>query len=74
MMATLSAYPSQVHADATALLVYQGQPNRTVNWNLVGSGSVTPLSNCTDETGKAGALYQPGTAGGTVKVEVTAGA
>ncbi|WP_143083355.1 hypothetical protein [Nitrosomonas communis] len=63
-----------MHADATALLVYQGQPNRTVSWNLIGSGSVMPLSNYTDVTGKAGALYQPGTIGDTVTVEVTAGA
>ncbi len=47
-MVIITAYPSQVRADATCLLVYQGQPNRTVSWSLAGSGTITPLSNSTD--------------------------
>lgn len=73
-MAIITAYPSQVRADATCLLVYQGEPNRSVSWNLTGSGTITPFSNSTDAQGRAGAKYTPGTPGDMVTVEVIAGA
>lgn len=73
-MGTITAFPQTVYADGTALLVYQGQPNRSVNWTITGSGSITALSNATDETGRAGAKYTPGTPNTSVLVEVTAGA
>lgn len=73
-MGAIIAYPSQVHADASVLLVYQGQPNRSLSWSLSGSGIITPFSNNTDAQGRAGAKYTPGTPGNTVTVEVIAGA
>lgn len=73
-MASITAYPSAIHADGTALLVYKGQPNRTVSWSLTGSGTITPLSNYTDATGSAGAKYTPGEVNDLVTVEVIAGA
>lgn len=73
-MATLSASTQQVHADGTALLTYQGTPNRTVVWTLLGSGTLTPLSPVTDPTGMAGAVYTPGRVGDVVTIEVQAGA
>lgn len=73
-MATVIAYPNAVREDASALLVYQGQPNRSVSWSLTGSGTLTPLSGFTDAAGRAGARYTPGSAGDIVTVEVVAGA
>lgn len=74
MTVEITAYPSRVRADATALIVYQGAPNRAISWTLTGSGTLEPLSHYTDAAGRAGARYTPGDAGETVTVEVTAGA
>lgn len=73
-MGIIVAYPPTIYADGTSLLVYQGQPNRSVNWTVTGSGTITPLSNYTDSAGLAGAKYTPGTPNTSVLVEVTAGA
>lgn len=73
-MGTLTAYPYNVHADSTALVVYQGEPNRSVSWSLIGSGTLQPLSSYTDGSGRAGARYIPGNTGETVTIGVTAGA
>lgn len=65
--------PSPVRVDATALVIYQGAPGRTVAWTLVGSGILTPLNTVTDGNGLAAARYTPALAGETVTIEVTAG-
>lgn len=71
---SLTAYPSRVSADATALVVYQGVPRRTVAWTLTGSGTLTPLSLTTDDAGMAAARYTPGTVGDAVTIQVTTSA
>lgn len=73
-MATLTAYPEQIRENASCIVVYQGNPNRSVSWNLTGSGSLVPFSSSTNETGLAGAKYVPGTPGDAITIEVTAGA
>lgn len=73
-MGTLTAYPSQVRADATCLLVYNGLPNKSVAWVLTGSGSIASLALATDSTGRAAAIYTPGTEGDTITIEVVSGA
>jgi hypothetical protein len=70
----MNVYPSRVRVDATALVVYSGLPNRTVDWRLTGAGTLTPLSARTDANGQAAAKYTPGTAGATVVIEVESGA
>lgn len=65
--------PSPVRVDATALVIYQGAPGRTVQWSLVGSGILEPLNSVTDGNGLAGARYTPAVAGETVTINVTAG-
>ena len=70
----ITIYPPRVRADATALVVYMGLPNRTVEWTLTGDGVLTPLSVATDVNGQAAAIYEPGTPGATITIEVESGA
>lgn len=70
---SLTAYPSSVAVDATALLVYKGQPNVSVEWDITsGSGTLTPQSAGTDERGIAAAVFAPSLTG-AVTVSVTHG-
>lgn len=73
-MATIAAYPQQVRADATSLLVFIGPANSTVSWTLTGSGTLTAISTFTDGQGRAYAKYTPGSPGDTPTVSVTYGA
>lgn len=72
-MSTITAYPSRVRADATAFLVFEGQPWRTVEWSLTGTGSIEALQEYTDERGIAYAKYTPGTVGTSPVITVTMG-
>jgi hypothetical protein len=67
---SLTAYPLRPAVDATALIVFKGSPNVTVDWDLTGPGTLEPKSPCTDERGVAAALFTPA-ATGTVTVSVT---
>ena len=71
---SLYAFPPQVRADATSLLVLLGPPDRAVTWSISGSGSLTILSDRTDAQGRAYARYHPGTPGDTPTVSATYGA
>ena len=70
----ITLYPPRIRADASALVVYKGQPNRTVDWRLIGGGSLQPLTLATDHNGQAAATYTPGIAGTSITVEVESGA
>lgn len=71
---SLTALPQILRADATALLLYQGPAHRSVSWSLIGPGTVTALSPCTDATGRAFARYTPAAGGeGQVAVKVECG-
>lgn len=70
----ISLYPSRIRVDASALVVYKGVPNRTVDWRLIGGGTLQPLTLATDHNGQAAATYTPGTAGTSITVEVECGA
>jgi hypothetical protein len=60
----LTVYPSQVYADSTgALVVFTGPANRAVAWSLTGPGTLTPLTDHTDDQGRAAATYVPAGAG-----------
>lgn len=69
---TLQAFPSTIQTDATSFLVYSGKPNVAVDWALTGDGTLTPLTDYTDDAGKAWAKYTPGTIG-TKTIDVTVG-
>lgn len=73
-MGILTAYPNRVRADATVLVVYKGQPSRSIQWSLTGSGILLPLSPATDASGRAAAKYTPGNVGDIITVGVTIGA
>jgi hypothetical protein len=70
----ITVYPSSVHADATALVIYRGTPNRSVNWTLTGSGTLTPIASYTGASGSAAAKYTPGTPGDIVTIGAESGA
>lgn len=70
---SLAAYPAEVAADATAVVIFTGTPNRTVSWALTGSGGLVAGSTTTDGSGSAYALYTPGTVDDVVTVTVTYG-
>jgi hypothetical protein len=73
-MATIQAYPQQVRADATSLLVFIGPPDSAVSWSLTGNGTLTSISTFTDGQGRAYARYTPGSPGDTPTVTVDYGA
>lgn len=53
-----------------AIFQFQGTPNLGVSWSLItGSGSITPVTNYTDENGQAFAIYEAGGYTGQVTVE-----
>jgi hypothetical protein len=71
----ITAMPSQIVADdSSCLLVYSGSANRAVTWELAGGGSLSILSDVTDANGVATARYNPGVAGDTPIISVTASA
>jgi len=60
----ITVYPSTVYADSTgALVVFTGPSNRAVSWSLTGPGALTPLTEYTDDQGRAAAKYIPAGAG-----------
>lgn len=67
-------FPSRVRVDASALVIYRGSPNSTVEWSLTGTGTLDPINAYTDAAGQAAAKYTPGNEGETVTISVTAGA
>lgn len=69
----LTVSPSSVRADASALIVLLGPPDRSVTWRLTGSGTLTPIHARTDARGVAAARYTPGTPGEVVTVEAEYG-
>lgn len=69
----ISATPRRVRADATALIVLVGPPNRAVTWSLDGSGSLGVFSEYTDAQGRCYAIYSPGDAGDAPTISATYG-
>jgi hypothetical protein len=73
---SLTVYPANVYADSTgAMVVLTATPNRAVSWSIAsGDGTLTPITEFTDEQGVAAAMYVPGTSGTTVVIEADYGA
>jgi hypothetical protein len=55
------------------MLVFAGPPSVRVAWTLSGSGSLNALSETTDISGMAMAIYTPGVEGSKPKITVTHG-
>ena len=71
----ITASPASPRADASALLAFDGPAHVVVAWSVVsGPGSVTPLSDATDATGRAWAVYRPNGDTGTARIRVQHGA
>ena len=71
---SLDAYPKEVRADATTLIMLVGPADRAVTWGLTGTGSISPLTERTDSQGRAYAKYTPGDPDTTVTVTADYGA
>ena len=72
---TITASPATPCADASALLAFDGPAQVVVDWSVVsGPGTVTPLSDATDVSGRAWAVYRPNGASGTATIRVQHGA
>jgi hypothetical protein len=72
---TISAMPASPRADASALLAFDGPALVIVAWSVVsGPGTVMPLADVTDATGRAWAVYRPNGASGTATIRVKHGA
>ncbi len=72
---TISAMPATPRADASALLAFDGPAHVIVEWWVVsGPGTVMPLADATDATGRAWAVYRPNGASGTATIRVQHGA
>lgn len=71
---TITAYPATPRADASSLLAFDGPANVLVAWSVTaGPGTVTPLTNSTDATGRAWAVYRPNGVTGAATVQVQHG-
>lgn len=72
---TITASPATPRADASALLAFDGPAHVVVDWTVVsGPGRVTPMSNTTDATGRAWAVYRPNGEPGVATIRVQHGA
>ncbi len=72
---TITASPAAPRADASALLAFDGPAHVVVDWSVVsGPGRVTPMSNATDATGRAWAVYRSNGDAGTATIRVQHGA
>jgi hypothetical protein len=70
----ITLYPAAPTVDGSAMVVYTGTADRSVEWTLTGSGTLTAITSYTDHNGQAAARYTPGTEGDLVTITVTAGA
>jgi hypothetical protein len=59
---------------ASVIVLYAGYPNRRVTWTLDGAGSLSPLTDYTDASGRAGAVLTPDTAGDLLTITVDSSA
>jgi hypothetical protein len=71
---SLQLLSNPVREGASAFVLYKGTPNRRVVWSLTGPGNLAAVTEYTDATGCAAAIFTPDAAGDTVTIEVNAGA
>lgn len=77
---TITLYPAAPRVDGGALVVYTGTADRSVEWSLTGSGTLTAITTYTNSNGVAAARYDAtagspsAVAGAMITITVTAGA
>lgn len=69
----LTAIPRQVRADATALILFLGEPGLAVTFTAVPSGTILGAQTVTDAQGRAFAVYVPGDVGDLVTIQAEYG-
>ncbi len=69
----ITAFPPHVRANSSSLIVYRGAPLVAVEWDITGSGTLTPITTATDAGGRATARYTLGTIGEWVTITIYAG-
>ena len=71
---TLSANPPHARADGSTLVAFDGPPSVVVAWRVeIGPGHLEPLTETTDATGRAFAVYYPDGGTGSARIEVRHG-
>ena len=71
---TLSANPACARADGSTLIAFDGPPGVVVAWRVeIGPGHLAPLTETTDATGRAFAVYYPDGGTGSARIEVRHG-
>ena len=71
---TLSANPACARADGSTLVAFDGPPGVVVAWRVeIGPGHLAPLTETTDATGRAFAVYYPDGCTGSARIEVRHG-
>lgn len=71
---TLSANPPRARADGSTLLTFDGPPGVIVAWRVQsGPGHIEPITESTDATGRAIAVYYPDGGSGSARIEVRHG-
>jgi len=74
MAGAIYAMTKKIWASGSALLLFQGDANRLIQWSVVsGSGAITALSSVTDASGRCYAKYQPNGYVGQVVIQATYG-
>lgn len=71
---SLALMSQPVRAGGTAVVIYQGVPDRRVVWSLTGPGTLVPVTDYTDHAGRAAAVFTPAAAGDSVIIEVSSSA
>ena len=74
---TIQARPVPVAVDASSIISLLGPANRAVYWSMSGSsGTLSPITNATDDQGRAVAIFTPGPAdeGSTAVITAAYGA
>lgn len=61
--ATLIAVPSTIQLGSTALLMFSGPPNATLEWVVTGDGTLSNVSESTNSSGAATAVLTANTTG-----------
>ena len=67
----LTAASSAIAQDGSTLVMFQGLPYMRVTWGLVGTGSLTNVSEFTDGLGLATAIFVPSAPDQLVTVSVS---
>jgi hypothetical protein len=73
--ARIASLTGEVRAGGSALLAFLGPPDRSIEWSIVeGGGQLLPITDYTDQYGRASCMYDTGGFVGDVVIQVEYGA